>query len=145
MTPLARMRQIGLIALTSIGLAAAGLLAGPAVSHASSAGVLKASPRVVAQMVKDMGTSQPAKCQGADLARSDRSWGAFSLANPLPAGCSAYDGYSIVHKVSGTWKALPIGGSSVPCSDFKKSLKKAGAPSSVYRDFKAGGYCIPGA
>lgn len=136
-----RLFRLGAISV----LAAALVAAGGAVSHASSAGVVKASPRVVAQMVKDMGTTQPAKCQGADLARSDRSWGAFSLANPLPAGCSAYDGYSIVHKVSGTWTALPIGGSSVPCSDFKKSLKKAGAPSSVYRDFKAGGYCIPGA
>ena len=92
-------------------------------------------------MVKDIGITQSAKCQAADLARSDRSWGAFSLVNPLPAGCSAYDGYSIVHKVNGVWTALPIGGSSVSCSGFKKSLKKAAARDSVYRDFKAAGYC----
>lgn len=132
--------RLGAISVLASALVAAGGIA----SHASSTAVVGASPRVVADMVKDMGTTQPAKCQGAYLARSDRSWGAFSLANPLPAGCSAYDGYSIVHKVKGTWKALPIGGSSYPCSDFKKSLKKAGAPLSVYRDFKAGGYCIPG-
>ena len=117
------------------------LLASSPGVHASSAGVVKASPRVVAQMVKDMGSTQPAKCQGSDLARSDRSWGAFSLANPLPAGCSAYDGFSIVRKVRGTWAALPIGGTSVSCSGFRKSLKKAGARDSVYRDFKAAGYC----
>lgn len=126
-------------------LAAALVLAGGAAVQASPAGVVKASPRVVAEMVKDMGATNPAKCQAADLARSDRTWAAFSLANPLPAGCSVYDGYSVVHKVKGKWKSLPIGGSGVPCPDFKKSLKKAGAPASVYRDFKAGGYCIPGA
>lgn len=126
-------------------LAATLVVSGGAVGAASSAGVVKASPRVVAQMVKDMGTTQPAKCQAAELARSDRSWAAFSLANPLPSRCSAYDGYSIVHRVNGTWKSLAIGGSYVPCPDFKKAMKKAGAPSSVYRDFKAGGYCIPGA
>jgi len=125
-------------------LAAALVVAGSTTGQARPTGVVKASPRVVAKMVKDMGTPNPAKCQAAELARSDRSWGAFSLANPLPAGCSIYEGYSIVHKVKGTWKALPIGGSSVPCSDFRKSLKKAGAPAAVYRDFKAGGYCIAG-
>lgn len=139
-----RMSGLGRLSIAT-ALSAALVVLGGSTTYASSAGVTKASPRLVAQMVKDMGITQPAKCQGAYLARSDRSWGAFSLANPLPAGCSAYDGYSIVHKVRGSWKALPIGGSSVPCSDFKKSLKKAGAPSSVYRDFKAGGYCIPGA
>ena len=39
------------------------LLASSPGVHASSAGVVKASPRVVAQMVKDMGSTQPAKCQ----------------------------------------------------------------------------------
>ena len=136
-----RIIRLGAMPALAVVLVAAGGTA----AQASEAGVVKASPRVVAQMVEDMGTTQPAKCQGAHLARSDRAWGAFSLANPLPAGCSAYDGYSVVHKVKGTWKALPIGGSSVPCSDFKKSLKDAGAPASVYRDLKAGGYCIPGA
>lgn len=135
-----RLVQLGAIPV----LAAAVVVIGSGASQASATGVAKASPRVVEQMVEDMGTTQPAKCQEASLARSNRSWGAFSLASPLPAGCSAYDGYSIVHKVKGAWEALPIGGSSVPCPDFKKSLKRAGAPLSVYRDFKAGGYCIPG-
>lgn len=45
----------------------------------------------------------------------------------------------------GVVTASPRVVADIPCSYFKKTLKKEGAPLSVYRDFKAAGYCFPGA
>lgn len=140
------MRQSRAIRACAMALLAGTLtMGGGAAAQGASPGVIKASPKVVAQIAAGLGLTLPPECLGARLARSDRTWAVYSVAMPVPAGCPISEGDTVVHKVKGTWESVPAGGSSVPCSDYKKALKKAGAPSSVYRDFKAGGYCTPDA
>jgi len=122
------------------GLALAMSLPGPA--GAASAGMAPSSGKTVKAIVKDVGISTKARCVVGHQARSDKSWGAYSLTTG--AGCNPADGYTVVHRTGGGWKALPIGGSSVPCSYLKSQLSSAGASKGVFRDFKAGGYCIKG-
>ncbi len=112
-------------------------------SWAGPAGMVDASHKVVKQMVVDLEASNPARCQDAQLTRSNKNWGAFVLVSPVPANCMAYDGYSIVHKKNGKWTNV-TGGSSYPCSLFTETLRKNGASTSVIKDFKSAGYCNRG-
>ena len=98
--------------------------------------MVDASRKVVKQMVVDLGSSNPARFQDAQLTRSNKNWGVFVLASPVPANCMAYDGYSIVHKKNGKWTNV-TGGSSYPCSLFTETLRRNGAPTSVIKDFKS--------
>ena len=140
-----RRRGLQALATVTAGAAvAASVLAGASASAAPRAGVVDAKPKVVAAMVADMGLSNAATCFQAQRARSDRRWAAFGLASPLGAGCDAYDGYTVIRKVQRTWEAIPVGGSSVDCSDLRAGLDEYGAPRSVYRDFKRAGYCNRG-
>lgn len=129
-----------------IASAAAALVAlsGTSTAIAGSSGMTKASSRVVAKIAKTSGSTVPARCLNAELARSDKSWAAVWLVYSPQTGCPVGEGYYVVNKVNKRWQALPIGGSYVPCSVLKSELKAAGAPKSVFRDFKAGGYCVKG-
>lgn len=112
------------------------------VALAASPGLVKASGQTVRGIVGDIGLSVPARCVVAEQARSNRAWGLYSLRSG--GGCNPVDGYTVIHRSGGSWKALPLGGSSVPCSALKAGLADADAPASVFRDFKAGGACTRG-
>ena len=114
----------------------------PGAALASSPGMVKASAQTAKQIVDDIGLPVPARCVAAKQARSDRAWGAYSIRSG--SGCNPGDGYTVVHRSGGSWEALPLGGSYVPCSALKEGLAKAGAPASVFRDFKAGKFCVAG-
>lgn len=130
----------GVVAALAIG--AAVITGAPTVAVAASAGMVDSSGKTVKAIVKDLGLTVPARCVVAQQARSKRSWAAYSLTTGT--GCNPGDGYTVVQRSGKKWKALPIGGSYVPCSYLKSKLAKAGAPKSVYRDFKAGKYCEKG-
>lgn len=116
----------------------------PTAAWAGPPGVDRASPHLVKRMVVDLNVTNPARCQDAQLARSDRSWAIFSLAPRLGPKCTPYDGFSVIRKQGGTWKTTGIGGSSFGCALFKKALRQEGAPESVFLDFRAAGACLPG-
>ena len=129
------------ISVLIAGVAVSAVAVSP--SWAGPTGMVDASRKVVKQMVVDLGSSNPARCQDAQLTRSNKNWGVFVLASPVPANCMAYDGYSIVHKKNGKWTNV-TGGSSYPCSLFTETLRRNGAPTSVIKDFKSAGYCNRG-
>ena len=137
------MRRVGLGAASAMLLVGTALALGaPGAASSASAGMSPASGKTVKSIVRDVGLMVPARCVVAEQARSNRSWAAYSLTTG--AGCNPGDGYTVVQRSGGKRNALPIGGSSVPCSYLKSQLANAGAPKSVYRDFKAGKYCVKG-
>ena len=127
---------------TALALGAVAALGAQGAALAASAGVVDASSKTVKAMAKDMGLVVPARCVVAEQARSDHTWAAYSVRSG--SGCNPGDGYSVAHRSNGMWMALPIGGSYVPCSDLKAKLADAGAPNSVFRDFRAGKFCVRG-
>ena len=114
----------------------------PGVGLAESPGMVKASHRTVKEVIADIGLSVPPRCIAAKQTRSDRAWGTYTL--KYRSGCPTSEGYTVIHRSGGSWRALPLGGSSVPCSYLKQGLSKADAPSSVFRDLKAAGACDAG-
>ncbi len=136
-----RHRKLGAVGF-ALALGTAMALGLPGGAVAASSGMVPASGKTVKAMVKDMGLQVPAKCLSAKQARSNRSWAAIS--GKSGPGCNPGDGYSVAQRANGKWKALPIGGSYVTCSDLKSKLAKAGAPKSVFRDFKAAKFCVKG-
>ena len=134
-------------ALVAIGVLLSGVISvlTPAWASAREPGLDRASNRVVAAMVRDLAWSNPPRCQVARLSRSDSSWAYFALKRSLPAGCGAYDGYSVLRKTNGMWRSVPLGGSgSRDCSELKRLYLTEGASPSVFQDFKAAGVCTPG-
>lgn len=130
-------RPVGVVVLL------AGLLASSAVVHATPGpGTVLASAKVKSEMLKDFNITEPARCFAPELARSDRRWATFSPALPSPPGCTPYDGAGVVRKVSGTWMSVPGVSGGRDCASVKRVLIGTHkAPRSVYRDFKAAGYC----
>jgi hypothetical protein len=135
------LKRFGAFAATGV-LGGVMVVAGPGLAAAGSPGMVDSSGKTVKALVKDLGLTVPARCVVAQQTRSDRSWAAYSLKSG--PGCNPGEGYAVVQRSGGTWNALPIGGSYVTCSDLKSKLTKAGAPTSVFRDFKAGQYCVKG-
>lgn len=127
-------------------LAATAALASASGAQGSSPGVVKAPPKVIAQMMKDVDLPKPDGCLTVDLARSDRAWAFYGQTRPRPAGCPKVYEYSILHPIEGAWKYVGAGGGTakVFCADLKELLANVEAPSAVYRDFKAAGLCARG-
>jgi hypothetical protein len=119
------------------------VMAGASWASAESTGVRPASSRVIAEIVRDLGLPQPSRCYGGSVARSQSRWVAIGVRHPVPAGCQGVDGYGIVRKTGGTWRDIKAGGSRVPCRTLRSSLASAGAPPSVFRDFKSAWLCSP--
>lgn len=121
-------------------------LASTSGAQGSSPGVVKAPPKVIAQMTKDVDLHEPDECLTVDLARSDRAWAFYGQARPRPAGCPKVYEYSILDRTAGAWKYVGAGGgmAKVLCGDLKELLAKVEAPPEVYRDLKAAGHCARG-
>lgn len=124
-------------------LVAAAALAGGAAVQARPVGVVDASPRVLADMMRDIKWINPPKCQDARRAKSDPSWAVLTLTPNPPRKCRLYDGFTVIRKVNGSWRTTGIAASSTGCDAFRETLRKAGAPDSVYRDMRSAGYCEP--
>lgn len=137
------MRGMGLHALTAtVAIGAAMALSFQGVALAGGQGMKETSRMTVRAIVNEVGLSVKTRCVDADRSKSDRTWAAyFGSSKP---GCTGLDGYTVVHRSRGSWRALPIGGSYVPCSDLEAKLASAGASKAVFRDFQAGGYCQRG-
>lgn len=131
------------ISFLVVAVCTAAGLANTGAAHAREVGLVDASPRAVAKMVKDIGWDNPPKCQDAQRAKSDPSWAVFTLTLNLPPECGAYDGFNVIRKVNGKWQMTGIAASSISCDAFRKELKQEGAPYSVYRDMSSVGYCDP--
>jgi len=111
------------------------------IGHASASPTDQVSPAsksVLDQITR--GSAQPAKCYAAYIADSNKSWAVLMDAYPTPSKCHPFDGWGIQTKRGGKWR-LAFGGSHFTCPDFKRNLIVAGAPLSVYKDFKASGFC----
>lgn len=131
--------------LTAVTVSSLCLATNAGWASAREPGLDPASSRVVAAMVRDLAWSNPPRCQVASLSRSNSSWAYFALKRSLPAGCGAYDGYSVLRKTNGMWRSVPLGGSgSRDCSELKRLYLAEGASPAVFRDFKAAGVCTPG-
>lgn len=131
------LRPVGAVVLL------AGLLASGAVANAAPRpGTVPASAKVKAEMLRDFAITEPARCFAPQLAKSDPRWATFPPTLPSPAGCTPYDGVGVVRKVNGTWVSVPGVSGGRDCASVKQVLVgKRKAPLSVFRDFKASGYC----
>lgn len=126
----------GIVAASALAL---GLVAAsPALA---AGGLTPMSKATVAQVVRDTGLTEPARCYDGQRAQSDKRWGVFWGRYTANGSCQVGEGFWIVHKTRSGWREIGLGGSSVPCSHLKSGLRAAGAPLSVYRDLKSERYC----
>lgn len=128
--------------LVALLLGAGLIAAGGAAQAGPKPGTVLASAKVKGEMVADFGLTEPAKCFAPQLAKSNKRWATFNPALPSPTGCTPYDGVGVVHKVKGTWEAVSGVAGNRDCASLKRTLVgDNNAPLSVFRDFKAAGYC----
>ena len=124
-----------------IGIAA--LLLGSLPNSAlAAAGMTPMTRQTVKSIVKDAKLTQPLDCYDGLQAISSKRWGAFWGKYTADGRCQVGEGYEVVHKTSSGWTQTGIGGSSVPCPHLKSKLREAGAPLSVFQDFKSKRLCF---
>lgn len=131
-------RIAGAIAGTTL---TAGLLGTTFAPAALAAGTTQLSRDQVSRIVLDTAPGQPAKCYIAGRADSDRAWAILTYRSPAPKGCQPTDGYWVVHRTSSGWIDTEIPVVVTTCKNLRKDLAKAGAPLSVFSDFKTSGAC----
>jgi hypothetical protein len=132
--------RAALISVGGLGVGLIGLAAAPA---AQAAGTIELPRKEVAKIVVQTGGEQPARCYVAGRAASDRDWAIVTYrTDPVPKGCQPGDGYWVVHRTAGVWSdSADIPVVTVSCTALKRDLREAGAPRSVFTDFKAAGAC----
>ena len=117
------------------------VLGGMSAPALASAGMTPMAKSTIKAVTKDTSLAQPSSCYGGLQSRSDRRWAAFW--GKLPDDrCQVGEGWWVVHKTKQGWIQLRIGGSSIPCSALKQSLREAGGSHQVFKDFKAEGFCF---
>lgn len=131
-------RIAGAIAGTTL---TAGLLGTTFAPAALAAGTTQLSRDQVSRIVLDTAPGQPARCYIAGHADSDKAWAILTYRSPAPKGCQPTDGYWVVHRTSSGWIDTEIPVVVATCKTLRKDLAKAGAPLSVFRDFKTSGAC----
>lgn len=119
----------------------AGLLVTGFAPAAMAAGTTQLSRDQVSRIVLDTAPGQPAKCYIAGHAESSARWAILTYRSPAPKGCQPTDGYWVVHRTSSGWIDTEIPAVVTTCKTLRKDLAKAGAPLSVFRDFKTSGAC----
>lgn len=131
-------RIAGAIAGTAL---TAGLLVTTFAPAAMAAGTTQLSRDQVSRIVVDTAPGQPARCYIAGHADSDKAWAILTYRSPAPKGCQPTDGYWVVHRTSSGWIDTEIPVVVATCKTLRKDLARAGAPRSVFLDFKASGAC----
>jgi hypothetical protein len=137
-------RRTLIVTASSVALAA-GLVLGAPSASASKAGVVAASASQTAAIAQQIKLDEPAECISIFYAKSSKRWAVMQFKAPVSKKCEkyAFDGYNVLRQKSAKkpWRFAGIGGSSVPCSALKSQLADKKAPASVFRDFRAAGYC----
>lgn len=131
----AAVRLVGLVGGMALVL---GGMPAPALASAGMTPMAKGTMKAVAEDTK---LPQPISCYGGLQSRSDKRWVAFWGKLTIDR-CQVGEGWWVVRKTKQGWTQLRIGGSSIPCSSLRQSLREAGASRQVFKDFKAEGFCF---
>ena len=131
-------RRVAFLA-TVVAVAAALILGGAAHATAGKQPGMREAPKPIArEILSDTSPNSNVRCMNVRLAKSSKSWGAFSPAYPPPTGCpSPGEYFAVVQKYRGTWRVLPVANSAT-CADLEDALRTAGSSTSVVKDFLKG-------